>query len=198
MIYYYPNRPTLIPPDPKNPTNPNPDYINGLEASGKYVAEQKWNGVNSIIYTDGLEFWNRHKARFNYSPSPEVIEELERWPKGSRLNAEVVHTKTTDIKHLIIVHCIMEWKGKLLIGKTWGDSRRILEDCISDGLSGEHVVVSKVWQSGFWNLFQQADGKIIEGIILKNPMGKFQYATTPLKDVPWMLKIRKPCKKYSF
>jgi hypothetical protein len=197
-LYYYPNRPTLIPPDPKDPLNPKSDYINGLETSGKYVAEQKWNGDNCLIYTTGLEFWNRHKARLSYQPSPEAREEWERWPKDSIINAELIHNKSKTIKHLFIVHCIMQWKGELLIGKTWGDSRAILEECLATGLSGEQVRISKVWQSGFWDLFQAADVTTIEGIILKDPMGKLRYSTTPLADVSWMLKIRKPCKKYSF
>ena len=46
LLYWYPNRPLLIPPDPLDPLNPKPDYLNSLEASGKYVAEQKWNGDN--------------------------------------------------------------------------------------------------------------------------------------------------------
>jgi hypothetical protein len=92
----------------------------------------------------------------------------------------------------------MAWDGKYLIGKSWGDSRAILEKCVEDGLSGPHVKISPVWRSGFWNLFQDADGAIIEGIILKDPTGKLVFSATPPRDVPWMLKIRKPCKKYNF
>ena len=52
-LYYYPNRPTLIPPDPLNPMNPASDYLNSLELSGKYVSEVKANGDNTLIYTGG-------------------------------------------------------------------------------------------------------------------------------------------------
>jgi hypothetical protein len=92
----------------------------------------------------------------------------------------------------------MAWQGEYLLGKTWGDSRDILDKCIDQGLSGEHVRVSKIWRTGFWDLFQAADGKIIEGIVLKDPKGKLLHTTTLPKDMPWMLKVRKPCKKYSF
>jgi hypothetical protein len=93
---------------------------------------------------------------------------------------------------------MMAFKGKYLIGKTWGDSRTLLDEAVSVGLSGEHVQISKVWDSGFFDLFQEADGSIIEGIILKDPKGKLVFSATPIKDVPWMLKVRKPCKKYKF
>jgi hypothetical protein len=196
MLYYYPNRPILVPPDPDNPMNPGSHYITSLENSGKYVAEEKWNGANALIYTDNTSsFRGRLKNSLNYTPTDEVRDELERWPKGCILNVELVHQKTTTVKNLIIVHCVMAWKGRYLIGKTWGDSRRILED---QRCYGRYVKLSKVCTSGFWDLFQRADGKIIEGIVLKDPRGKLIFSTTPVSDVPWMLKIRKPNKKYAF
>ena len=193
-MYYFPNRPILIPPDPVNPMSPEPGYINSLEKSGKYIAEQKWNGDNVLIDLSTGQFWNRYKARHKYMPSPEVLDELSKWPKHAVLNAELMHNRTKFIKDVIIVHCIMGWKGKPLLGKTWGDSRHILEDMPG----GKHVRVSEIHQSGFWQLFQAADGAIIEGIILKNPAGKLVYSTTPLANVSYMMKIRKPCKKYQF
>lgn len=110
------------------------------------------------------------------------------------INAELVHYKTKTVKDTIIVHCVMTWKGRPLIGKTWGDSRKILEGMPS----GNHVKVSEIFHKDFWNLFQQSDGEIIEGIILKNPKGKLVFSMTPIKDISWMLKIRKPSKKYQF
>lgn len=194
FLYFYPNRPMLVPPDPKNPLQPQPDYINSMEQSGKYVAEQKWNGDNVLLYTSEMEFWNRRKEKHRYVPSEEVREELEKFPKKSILNLELLHYKTKDIKHKLLVHCVMAWKGKLLTGRSWGDSRDILEN----QEFGDHVVLSPVWKKGFWKLFQEADGKTIEGIILKNPKGKLVFSTTPIKDVSWMRKIRKPSKKYNF
>jgi ATP-dependent DNA ligase len=201
MVYYYPNRPTLIPPDPENPLEPGPWYLNDLEASGKYVAELKWNGDNTLLHTDTMTLWNRKHEKLKYQPSPEVAEELRLWKEAAGdaiINFETVHTKTTEVKHTLIVHCIMAWRGEYLIGKTWGDSRNILDWCIDQGLSGEHVQISKIWKTGFWKLFQETDGKVHEGIILKNPNGKLVFSTSLIKDVPYQLKIRKPCKKYSF
>jgi hypothetical protein len=194
MLYYFPNRPTLIPPDPKNPLDPKPDYIDSLEASGKYVGELKWNGDNILIYTDTMEIWNRHRERHHYIPTPEVLDELRKFPKGAVINAELMHNRTVEIKNTIIVHCVMVWDGKPLIGKTWGDARKIIETLPY----GEHVKLSEIFRDRFWERFQSADVKTVEGIILKNPLGRLVFSTTPIDDVAWMLKIRKPCKKYSF
>jgi hypothetical protein len=195
-IFWYPNRPKLIPPDPSNPINPAPNYINGLEESGVYIAEKKYNGDNCYIYTPSNAIWNRHKSIHRYQPTPEVLEELQKLPKNAHFNVELCNYKTKTTKNHIIVHCVMVWKGQPLLGKTWGYSRKILEDVIPD--SNQHVILSPVWKTGFWNLYQEADGLEIEGIVLKNPKGLLQFSTTPIPDVNWMLKIRKPCKKYKF
>jgi hypothetical protein len=205
FLYYYPNRPKLIPIDPTNLLNPSPDYLFGLEASGKYIAEQKWNGDNTLIYTgkpdEPIILWNRTHNHLAYQPSPDVMAELKVWKDlagEAIINCETVNRCTATVKNLLIVHCIMAWQGELLAGKTWGDSRNILDDCVRQGLSGIHVQVSNIWRSGFWNLFQDADGKIIEGIILKDPKGKLVFSTIKPADQPWMLKIRKSCEKYDF
>lgn len=193
MLYYYPNRPILIPPDPENPLKPRPSYLRGLESSGKYIAELKWNGDNASIYTDDLpHIWNRSKKRLSYKPPQTMMDELKQFPKGSLINAELMHNKTVTIKNTLIIHCVMMWKGRMI--KTWEDSRKIV-DKIKEG---NHIRKSEVYTKKFWELYQKADGKIIEGLVLKNPKGKFKFSTTPLSDVPWMKKVRKPCKKYQF
>jgi hypothetical protein len=195
-IFFYPNRPILIPPDPVNMANPKPDYINSLEASKLYIAEKKYNGDNCYYYPNTNQFWNRHKSVHRYQPPEEVMVELKALPKNAHYNLELCNYKTTQTKNLLVVHCLMVWKGQPLIGKTWGDSRKILEDIIPP--TNQHVILSPIYTTGFWDLFNQADGKEIEGIILKNPKGKLVFSTTPINDVSWMKKIRKPCKKYRF
>jgi hypothetical protein len=210
--YFYPNRPILVPPDPDCPLAPKPNYINGLEQSGKYVAEQKWNGDNCLVFVgkDGsIEFWNRHKRQLKYVPPPELLYEIRsQVPKDSIINGELLHSKTRNVKNLLMVHCIMKWNGKLLTGWSWGNSRTILEKGIK---SGKHLLVSPVYRSGFWDLFQtrhgilpdgsilqDKDSCLIEGIVLKDPTGLLKYSTTGDIEVSWMLKIRHPSKKYSF
>jgi hypothetical protein len=200
-LFYYPNRPHLVPPDPVDPAHPKRDFIDSLEAKKIYVAERKWNGDNIQLPTDTMEFWNRYAKRHRYEPSPAVLEELNRLPKKAVFNLELVNYRIAvsdkfsveDVKDLLIVHACMVWNGRPLLGKTWGDSRTILENEIQ---SGEHVKVSEIHRSGFWDLFQQADGKRIEGIILKDPTGLLVFSTTPGQEttpgVAWMLKIRKP------
>jgi hypothetical protein len=213
MIFYYPNRPTLIPPDPDHPMEPQSTYLDNLEATGKYVAEFKWNGDNTTVYTDDISFWNREGKRLSYTPTPEVLVELKQFPKGCILNLELLHRHTKNVKNLLIVHSIMKWEDILLLGKTWGDSRRILEKLtwlprtVGTQLSYDHhVLLAQIQKPGhtapntFWRMFKEAQAcdEAIEGIILKDPNGRLQFSTTPLKDVNYMLKVRKPSKKYPY
>lgn len=199
MIYYYPNRPMLVPPDPDNPLHPKPDFINSLEAGGKHVAEQKWNGDNTLIYTDDLAFWNRHHDLHRYTPLPETVKALKKFPKGGIINLELVHYRTKTIKDFLLLHSILAWEGTPLAGKTWGDARLILEDLFKTlDLEGSGLHLSPVWKSGFWELFKKADGEIIEGIVLKEPKGKLVISASKIPDVTYMLKIRKPNKKYKY
>jgi len=208
MLFYYPNRPTLVPPDPKNPLNPKSDYIDSLESGGIYDgAEFKWNGDNTEIHTDDLSFSNRQGERLHYTPHPDMITELKKFPKKSILNGELMHRHTKATKDLLILHCVMAWDGQLLLGKTWGYSRQILEALawlprtVGTQLSySSHVLLAQVHRSGYWKLFNQARAcdDSIEGIVLKNSKGKLVFSTNKIPDVNWMLKIRKPSKKYSF
>lgn len=202
LLYYYPNRPTLIPADAQNPMNPTSTSLDELEKSRRWVAEQKWNGDNALIYTntDPPTFWNRTHGVLKYKPTSVMLNQLKCIPKNSVVNGELVHSKTKTVKNLLVLHCIMAWDGKLLLGKTWGYSRHLLEGLglPPQGQFNDGVVVSRVWKTGFWNLFQAADGKIIEGIVLKDPKGKLVFSTSPVGDVSWMLKVRKPCAKYNY
>jgi hypothetical protein len=205
-LFYFPNRPTLVPPDPRTPLNPAPDYITSLEK--QYTrAEFKWNGDNTTVRTDDLSFWNRQGERLCYTPHPDMLRELSQFPKGSILNGELMHRHTKTVKHLLILHCVMGWDGNLLYGKNWDYSRQLLEACSSlprtcgTQLSyGNHVVLAQTFRSGYWSLFNQARacGDEIEGIVVKNPLGRLVLSTSPIPEVSWMLKIRKPSKKYSF
>lgn len=204
--FYYPNRPTLVPPDPVNPLNPSSDYIDSLEESSKYVGEYKWNGDNTTVYTSDMTFFNRLGNPLHYTPHPELLEELQAFPRGCVLNGELMHRHTKDVKDLLILHCIMAWKGTFLFGKTWGDSRKILEDMNLPQTRGpnlkydSHLVLAANYRSGFWGMFHEACAcdEAIEGIVLKKPKGKLVYSINKISDVPWMVKIRKPSKKYSF
>jgi hypothetical protein len=207
LNYYYPNRPTLIPADPVTPMDPKPSYINELEASGKYIGEFKWNGDNTLIYTDDMAFWNREHKRLCYNPHPDVIKELKQFPKGCILNAETMHRHTKTVKDIVIVHSLFAWMGKPLFGKAWGYARHLLEGlawlprtCGTQLSYGCHVLLAEDFKFGFWKMYQEAlkCDDAIEGIVLKNPEGLLQFSSTKLADVSYMMKIRKPSKKYSF
>lgn len=186
MIYYYPNRPLLY--------TPKKDTVDNLENNG-YIAELKWNGDNLILDTSTGTIWNRFKKKYNrYRPSPQVLKEAKIFPKDSLINFELMHFHTPDIKDRWIVHCVMAWKGEYLIGESWAKSRQLLAEILPEPSDlqniKEHVVLSPIYHEGFWDILTQADGKVIEGIVCKDPAGKLVFNTTKSINVPWMIKFR--------
>ena len=103
LLYYYPNRPTLIPADAQNPMNPTSTSLDELEKSRRWVAEQKWNGDNALIYTntDPPTFWNRTHGVLKYKPTSVMLNQLKCIPKNSVVNGELVHSKTKTVKNLL-------------------------------------------------------------------------------------------------
>lgn len=208
-LFFYPNRPTLVPPDPLNPSKPSPNYINSLEQSGKYIGEFKWNGDNTTIYTypdRPPAFYNRTGQPLSYKPLPDLLKELSVFPPWCVLNGELMDRHTKKVKDLLILHCAMAWDNKILNGKTWQDSRNLLLSMSLPQTKGtcldydNHLLVAENHTKDFWGMFDEAracDGAI-EGIVLKNPTGKLYFSTSPIRDVSWMLKIRKPSKKYRY
>jgi hypothetical protein len=164
-----------------------------------------------LIYVSSgkVEFWNRHGRQLKYQAPASLIQDIKaQIPDDSIVNAELLHSKTKNVKDTLVIHCIVKWSGKLLSGETWGHSRMLI---VSNLTSTNHLIISPIKLDGFWDLFQtrhglRADGStiqdkdscLIEGIVLKDPAGIMRYSTTPQTDVSWMLKIRHPSKKYSF
>lgn len=199
MLFYYPNRPSLLPPDEA--------FLKHNDTLSKYVGEFKWNGDNTTIDTDDLIFYNRDGGVLSYRPHHELLNEIRKtFPKGCLLNGELMHRHTKNVKDLLILHCIMKWKGKILLGKKWGDSRKILEDANLPQTQGTclkydyHLLTAQTHRKNFWGMFQDALNcdNSIEGIVLKDPEGLLKFSVNPLDDVYWMIKIRKPCKKYHY
>jgi ATP-dependent DNA ligase len=191
MIYWYPNRPILIPPS----------EISRYEG-GNWTAEIKMDGSRLVLQRleDGKwRFMNRHKEVMSYHPIPEVMEELEALgvPPGSQLDGEMMHAKTKNVKNRLVMYDIYLWGGKKQRGTL--DERREMLSGIIDGKGFEKIVRSKVHFSGFEDLFREVIGcREHEGIVLKDRTGRIKFNPAKSPDVPWQIKARRPHKNYEF
>ena len=117
MLYYYPNKPILITIDSK--------LIAEKSVDPNSIAEIKKNGTRLCLWHSKEEalkhknyknfiFWNRHKSVLKYEPCPELLDELcsLNLPNTCHLDAELLHFKTTHIKHQIYFYDLYWFDGK--------------------------------------------------------------------------------------
>lgn len=197
MLYYYPNLPHLLPPDS--------DEIDKCSKDKTWIAELKMNGTNCLILKEvnKYHFFDRHGKILKYLPVKEVIDELDslKIPNGSILNAELLHNKTKITKNTLFFHCILQWNKRLLNNITFKEQRMLLET-VFNKCEYNHLLLAKHHKGDFKKIFKKAINNdkenIIEGLVLKNLLGKINVNTNSSKEVWWMIKIRKPNKNYIF
>jgi ATP-dependent DNA ligase len=194
MIYWYPNRPILLPKTAHE--------FGQLSDSPDWTAEIKMDGNRLVLRkleNGKWEFMNRHKKPMSYTPSPEVMAELNALnvePK-TQLDGELMHTRTKNVKHQIVFYDVYVLNGEKQRG-TLRERREILRDLL-DGKGFNHLVQSEVYYTNFKDLFD----KVItcrehEGLVLKDVNGKIKFSPVKSDDVAWQYKVRRPHKNYKF
>lgn len=201
MIYYYPNKPILI--------HPTSSVIQEKSDDPNWWAEIKKNGSRLCLWKskvdsekhvnfDNFIFWNRKKELLSYTPSQELVDELNTLniPDGTHIDAELLHQKTKHIKHFIYVYDIYRFNGKQVF-ETLDVRRRMIEDIVGDKL--QHIQLAQTYKNDFLTLFN----KVIveeenEGIVMKNKNGKITWNLKTCVEVGWQLKVRKPSNSYDY
>jgi len=141
-MYLFPEKPRLI----------HFSLINNF--SSGYIAEKKYNGSRLELHINGgkFEFWDRHKNRLSYKPSPEVMDALTKIKfKGyCILDGELRHNKVRGIYHKIIFYDFIVRNGNILTIE-FSDRRKILNDMFS--VESEPIGITKQYSNDFSNLF---------------------------------------------
>lgn len=201
MLFFYPNKPLLIPIESP--------IVNEKSDDTNFWAEVKKNGSRLALRKDkteatrhqsfnGFVFWNREKSVLKYTPSETLLEELYSFdiPEGTHIDAELLHQKTKHIKHLIYVYDIYWYKGKQVF-ETLEVRRKMIEDIF--GGQYKHFVLSKTYQTNFRDLFYKVINEPEnEGLVLKSKKGTIEWNLKSSPEVWWQLKIRKSSKNYQF
>ena len=201
MIYYYPNRPFLIPPDS--------EMVQQKSDDPNWDAEIKWGGDRLGLWKtkeqfpkqfSSFVFWNRQNEIFKkYEPSPELLDELNslELPFETALDGELLHFKTRNYKHCIVFYdayivgdqrCVVELRNRRDIMASYFKARKF-----------KLIHMAEQFQTDFKQHFDKVivdDEK--EGLVMKDKNGKIQWNTVKSPDVAWQLKIRKPEKNYKF
>jgi hypothetical protein len=173
-----------------------------------WIAQYKKNGTNSIIAVSPdkkLTAWTRHgepHKQWNFTEGSRAI--FNRLPEGWHvINAELIHSKTPTIKDTHYIHDILVTNGKYLIGLTYAQRYKILQDLFlhnplasmpSHFVLDKHSWLVKNVRENFGNAFKSINTVEDEGLVLKDPTGILSLQN----NSSWLVKARKPHKNYSF
>ena len=194
MIYLFPPKPTLI-----TITQP---MFQKLENDPDYVAEVKLNGTRLELYVfnsgERFEFWNRHKKVLKYDPSKELVEHLKKikWQGNCIVDGELMHFKTTNIKHRIVLWDVLIWNDEYQGVKSYAERRQILEDAFGN-VAFADLYVNPQYKSGFKELYDEHTKKDeVEGLVMKSLKAKLIVGKRDCPVVKYMWKVRKPGPSY--
>lgn len=195
MRYVFPPKPLLI-------TRTQP-LFQRLDDDKDVIAELKLNGTRLLLhrFADGhYEFWNRHHQQLKYHPSDILVEHLNKlnWKGDCQIDGELMHFKTINVKHTIVLFDVFIWDGKFLSTETLRERKHIL-----DGLFTGHVFSdlkpSELFLHHFQRLYDEYTVRPeVEGLVMKRLSSKLQVGFSDSPVVAWMWKVRKPTKNYRF
>lgn len=185
-----------------------PSNFLSIYEKAHWWAQYKLNGTNSVIFVSPekeLTAMNRykdfHKAWAFTGESSKMFKSLpgEGWWV---FNVELMHSKTPHIKDTNYIHDVLVANGMMLSNTTYRERYEFMYSIFQSKIQSEetsHYVLNKnTWLAknhtiGFNELFNSMDKEEHEGLVLKNPSGRW----IPGK-VDWLVKIRKNHKNFSF
>ncbi len=193
--YFYPEKPQLLLIDDS--------ITRWLSKDSDWIAERKYNGSRlQLHYLDGkFQFWNRHEARFNYTPSPRLLESLQRLDlKGYCLfDGELRHNKTKGVRDMIMLYDVFIWQSKLLVNTPFWYRRGILANMMLHAVNGEPLGITEWFMEDFDATFKDViENPEIEGLVLKKRDGMLTLGRSAPALSKWMYKIRKPSGSYRY
>lgn len=188
------------------------------EASGKWVAQRKFNGTRNLIHIlpDGqVELFTRYgepHKQFEMSDSLRnqilslnIQGGLEYWLDGELLDAK---TSTPAYKGRIVMYDVL-FARKYLFGVNQMKRLDTLRDLCGDpqelepnlGLAlrvSDHLWMAETFVAGFHEEYERfIDQPEIEGLVLRRKDATLDHVGTKPFEVSWVLRCRKPHKNYT-
>jgi ATP-dependent DNA ligase len=189
--FFHPERPRLLHIDQP--------LLEILSKKKEWVAERKYNGSRlQLHYLDGKpQFWNRHEARMDYSPTEEILEGLKQLPGYCLLDGELRHKKVKGVRDKIMFYDVFIWNNKLLIGQPFWYRRNFLKKVFK--CNAEPIGITEQFPDEFENVFHDViKDDEIEGLVMKNTRGVLNLGRTAGVNSSWMYKCRRENNSYRF
>ena len=209
----------IFPPHPAAKWKPE-----DLGAVSGYVAQYKYDDWRALtfIFPDGdIQFYGRNRARLaRYRPPAGMIQALRslKYERGKFqvLDGGLLHYKTERVKDTLVLWDVLVHNGEYLIGTTFAQRYRILEEMTGQPKHWIHLTAGElripvalqiakylwlapVFTSNFVELYRNASQlPEVEGLVLKNPNAPLERALQRDGNAAWMLRARKPEIHYRF
>jgi len=183
------------------------------------------NGVNTqlkVFPDQTIELWTRHKidehGRESSSGTPQKVknyvlpkalrdEVISLTPSGvfAIYNVELMHAKTQMVKNVLYFFDVLVWKSQHLIGMTYGERHKLLQNVLgdrpmpihdaklSDALYLAGNMAPAKWDSAWQSV---KDSPYCEGLVLKRTgsISALQVGLSQVNNGGFMVRIRKPMK----
>ena len=185
-----------------------PSQLPDFEAEGTWLAQRKYNGDRCPIQitTNEVFLWNRHGQRQKYTPPPAIRRELLSLslPEGETwLDGELIHPRVPDT---FVLYDLLQYGGSYLHSEPQEKRLELLHLICGnpkdvDSLMGhpvtDHVFLAQTWDSDFDGRFSDhITNDLIEGLVLRRKGSFLGGWGRTAYEVDWMIRCRKPSKKY--
>lgn len=217
----YDNFEYIYPPRPE--TKISRDQLNRYD-DGRYLAQPKFNGDCSVLFTDGKGFklMNRYDSTFKKRISDDIdfagIHREKGWQVlcGELLIKNKVGETGDAFNQKFVVWDILVSGGKYLIGSTFEDRQHLIHNLfpgnrVAAGQDGieiydhlictqqQNIYVAPTYTHGFGELFDEIiKVPLYEGLVLKRRDAKLEYGHREKNNHTWQVKCRRPEKNYRF
>ena len=210
----------IWPPRPGSKQAIPPSMVASKEALGCW-AQIKKQGTNNTLYVGPDRFvrpMNRHKAEHKqWSPTAQTHMTFANLPGTGWyvFSAELMHNKVSDpkLKNINYIHDILVMNGEYLVGTTFADRQKILEDLFPHTVMpmsgiGYRVIDPNTWlainylpgtlKGGFIGLFKSLTRPEDEGLVFKRPDAKLAICFRETANDHWQFKCRRPSKNVAY
>ena len=193
---------------PPRPETKIPPALIGFYEKRGWWGQVKKNGTCTVIFSHGddVVFKTRHDDDHKaWAPQPEhaiFFNGREQW---NVYVAELLHSKTANVKNHLYLFDILVSDGEDLSGTSFADRQAILLGRYPGnggaGLGATRVTRQVSRATCYTRDFERVWSELAaedEGIVFKDPASKLAPCVTQTANAMWQVKCRRPHSNYSF
>jgi hypothetical protein len=193
---------------PPRPETKIPPALIGFYGKRGWWGQVKKNGTCTVIFSHGddVVFKTRHDDDHKaWAPQPEhaiFFNGREQW---NVYVAELLHSKTANVKNHLYLFDILVSDGEDLSGTSFADRQAVLLSRYPGnggaGLGATRVTEQVSRATCYTRDFERVWSELAaedEGIVFKDPASKLAPCVTQTANAMWQVKCRRPTTNYSF